>query len=254
MPQYESSLIRFSHNLTSQSGDGYSQHCHPVFEIYYFISGDVDYLVEGVYYHPVPHSLLLLAPGTFHGFRCNSLAPYERFTLHFDRRIIPAPAQETLLSPFFSGGIYVSAAQPYFSYLLGMDACARLPAPARDECARAHALALLGQLRAGLSAGAPTGESGPAATLTQQVIAYLNVHLGQPHTLESLSRRFFVSRSHLSRAFLQETGASVAEYIRQKRLTYALSLIHICPPADANRVRPVSARPVSVHVPANFHS
>lgn len=224
MAQYCQSLISISHSLSERKTDTYSLHCHPFCEIYYFLTGDVDYLVEGVYYHPAPHSLLLLAPGTFHGFRCNSAAPYERYTLHFDPQLLSGPSQPLLLAPFYSPGIYVSSARAYLPYLSGLTACEGLPEPACDECAQAHLLALLGQLRLALGEAAPPAVASKNATLSQQVISYLSLHLAQHNTLDSLAKRFFVSRSHLSRAFYQETGASVAEYIRRKRLIYADTL------------------------------
>ena len=224
MTQYCQSLISVSHSVSTRKTDAYSLHCHPFCEIYYFLSGDVDYLVEGVYYHPAPHSLLLLAPGTFHGFRTNSLSLYERYTLHFDPQLLSGASQELLLSPFFSPRIYVSSARAYLPYLSGLYACSGLPAPASDECAQAHLIALLGQLRLELGEAAQPEAASQNATLTQQVISYLSLHLAQHNTLDSLARRFFVSRSHLSRAFYHETGASVAEYIRRKRLIYADTL------------------------------
>lgn len=224
MPQFCQSLISISHSVSSVKADQYSLHCHPFCEIYYFLSGDVDYLVEGVYHHPEPYSLLLLAPGTFHGFRSNSLAVYERFTLHFDPQLLRPPLRETLLSPFFSAGIYVRNARAYLPYLQGLERCDALPAPVCNECAQSQLLALLGQLCIDSGETAPPAPASHSSTLTQQVISYLSMHLSQPNTLDSLARRFFVSRSHLSRAFLQETGASVAEYIRRKRLIYADTL------------------------------
>lgn len=224
MAQFCQSLISISHSTSSAKTDQYSLHCHPFCEIYYFISGDVDYLVEGVYYHPEPDSLLLLAPGTFHGFRANSAALYERFTVHFDPQIISAALQETLLSTFFSAGIYVRQARAYLPYITGLENCASLPSPVSDECAQANLLSLLGQLRVDRGETTPPAVSSHSSTLTQQVISYLSLNLAQPNTLDSLAKRFFVSRSHLSRAFMQETGASVAEYIRRKRLIYADTL------------------------------
>lgn len=224
MAQFCQSLISISHSTSSAKTDQYSLHCHPFCEIYYFISGNVDYLVEGVYYHPEPDSLLLLAPGTFHGFRANSAALYERFTVHFDPQIISAALQETLLSTFFSAGIHIQHARAYLPYLTGLESCASLPTPAKDECAQANLLALLGQLRVDSGEAVQPVTASHSSTLTQQVISYLSLNLSQPNTLDSLAKRFFVSRSHLSRAFYQETGASVAEYIRRKRLIYADTL------------------------------
>ena len=203
MPQFCQSLISLSHTVSNAQTDQYSLHCHPFCEIYYFLSGDVDYLVEAVYYHPEPYSLLLLVPGTFHGFRANSAAVYERFTVHFDPQLLKAPLRDPLLAPFFSAGIYVRHARAYLPYLQGLEACTALPSPANDECAQANLLALLGQLRVDTGESAQSVPASHSSTLTQQVISYLSLNLAQPNTLDSLAKRFFVSRSHLSRSFLQ---------------------------------------------------
>ena len=61
-----------AHVTTEQVSYGYSEseipteeyalHCHNFYEVYFFLDGDVDYLVEGTQYKPTPNSLLLLSP------------------------------------------------------------------------------------------------------------------------------------------------------------------------------------------------
>lgn len=51
--------------------------------VYYFIRGDVSYLVEGRQYTPTPQSILIMSPNVFQGVKINSEATYERYALHF---------------------------------------------------------------------------------------------------------------------------------------------------------------------------
>ena len=58
--------------------DTFEVHYHSCYEIYYFLKGDADYMVEGREYHLTPHSLILLSPYVFHGVRVNSTTDYVR--------------------------------------------------------------------------------------------------------------------------------------------------------------------------------
>lgn len=57
------------------------------------------------------------------------------------------------------------------------------------------------------------------------VIAYINSHLSETMSVESLCQRFFISRSQLNRLFRKMTGASVWDYVVAKRLMYAKMLL-----------------------------
>ena len=74
----ETPHILFHHTVSGEATPDFALHCHAEYEIYFYIRGDVSYLVEGQAYPLEPHSMLLLAPGTFHGVRIDSDAPYER--------------------------------------------------------------------------------------------------------------------------------------------------------------------------------
>ncbi len=57
------------------------------------------------------------------------------------------------------------------------------------------------------------------------VIGYINSHLSEAMSVESLCQRFFISRSQLNRLFRKMTGASVWDYVVAKRLMYAKLLL-----------------------------
>ena len=58
-----------------------------------------------------------------------------------------------------------------------------------------------------------------------EVLRYILDHLGEELTVESLSKRFFISRYYLMHRFKAVTGYTVHQYISQKRLLRAGELI-----------------------------
>lgn len=58
-----------------------------------------------------------------------------------------------------------------------------------------------------------------------KLISYIDAHLGDDLSLETLSERFFISKYHLSRTFRKTLGVSVHQYILKKRLKAAVGLL-----------------------------
>ncbi|MCU0770374.1 MAG: AraC family transcriptional regulator [Verrucomicrobia bacterium] len=58
-----------------------------------------------------------------------------------------------------------------------------------------------------------------------RVIAILNEDLSEPPTLEDLGRRVGCSPFHLSRTFSSETGMTIPQYMRQRRMERAAELL-----------------------------
>ena len=57
------------------------------------------------------------------------------------------------------------------------------------------------------------------------VIDYLNEHLTEDISIDSLSETFFLSRYHLMHSFKEETGYTIGNYLSTKRLLLARDLI-----------------------------
>lgn len=93
-------LVSFGYSESTYVMTDYALHCHNFYEVFYFLSGDADYLVEGVNYQPTPGSVLLLSPHAFHGVRVNSTAPYRRYSLHFHPDLLLPERRDFLLRAF----------------------------------------------------------------------------------------------------------------------------------------------------------
>lgn len=217
--------VLFDYRVNRRHTDSFSLHCHPYYECYFCISGEVRYLVEGAPYTPAPRSLLLLASGVFHGVRIMSDAPYARYALHFDENCLPQSQRALLLAPFHSEMIYYTDTDSYRmeEFFSAVAECAEMGAALRDIALPVRIAALLTQVCGMHSATAPQ-LPGEEAALERRIIAYVNAHLTDPLTLDDIARHFFISRNQLCRRFMRATGTTVASFIRQKRLILAQQL------------------------------
>ena len=138
------------HTADCQPTEEYVLHCHETFEVYYFVSGRVSYLVEGRQYTPQPESMLLLPPNVFHGVRVEGRENYERYALHFRPSLLPADMTGLLLSPFQGGegDVYYPQADAFGlrGYFEQVMACDELDDDMRDAALAARIQALLTQV------------------------------------------------------------------------------------------------------------
>jgi AraC-like DNA-binding protein len=64
-------------------------------------------------------------------------------------------------------------------------------------------------------------DSAPVNERIQTILWYLNSNLQKDISLEQITKRFHVSKNHLNVLFRKETGTTINQYIRIKRLTLA---------------------------------
>lgn len=67
-----------------------------------------------------------------------------------------------------------------------------------------------------------------------QIIAYINEHLAENLTLDSLAEQFYISNYHLGHLFKQFTGLSLYQYIMKKRLTVARNMLTLGAPVTTS--------------------
>lgn len=222
---YLDSELYCHHSLdAAPCGENYSVHVHENYELYYFLRGAASYLVEGTEYELKAHDVLLIRNSETHKTKIYSPAPYERVAIHF------SPA---LFSRLDTDGTLLA---PFTNHPLGKNNRYReedFPTDRYKECfrdldARKHdgenrmfvlsrTLMILTELYEAYQQrghSESVEDTGPAS----EIISYINRHLFDALSLESISKRFFLSKSQLNRVFSHATGSSVWEYVRIKRL------------------------------------
>ena len=204
-----------------------NNHCHDLYEILYVIQGSGKYVVEGSEFAVRPRTLMLIRPFAYHYLELDEGTPYERFVIHFSGKAVPELSQSMLANisgqESDCGNYYppISVSETLISVFDRFDCAKTLP----DEEKRAYVKTLLSEIIILLSAAGGERMINNEEELGARVISYLNGNILKNISLDKLSRRFFVSKYYLCRAFKKHNGISVHGYINQKRIMYAKQLI-----------------------------
>lgn len=218
-------------HIKDQTPKEYKYHYHDFHKVIVFLSGKVSYHIEGKTYHLNPWDILLVSRGAIHKPEIDFSLPYERFILWIREDI-----REPLLNACFQ-----KAADRSFSLI-------RLDAGLQE-----HLKDLLFELETALTQSGFGDSLLKDALFTQfmvhinriflekqyindrksyssdsqveELLRHINRHLNEDLSIDSLADRFFFSKYHMMRKFKEETGYTIHNYIVNKRLLMARSLI-----------------------------
>lgn len=209
----------------------YPEHYHPHFELYFFIRGNAEYLIEGQRYTLQPNTLIIINPGIRHQFRPLGPEEYERVVIGFDKDVI-TPELQSLLPQ--SPQIYYLGAEHEI-----MRALPRLDYVVETYKMYDQSIMLMLYineflLRLSYLRGGEQSTEGQTHPLIQQAINYINANITEPINMNTLSKDLFVSRSYLSNTFSKYMHLSIMEYVKQRKILYAQKLIRTgIPPTEA---------------------
>lgn len=209
-------------------------HLHDHMELYFFISGDVDYFVEKVKYRLSFGDVLLLQNTELHKPTFYSNAPYERIVLNFDAALAAQFSTQGLdLLACFTGRdrgtdnlLRMNTAQTRELYDLLRrlaDLCSET-APGSEPLRLAvflEILVLVGRAFQNRNTNLPETDRHPL----RGIMDYIDRHPTADLSLDALSRRFFISKPYMCHAFKAYTGATIHSYILGKRIAAAKQLL-----------------------------
>lgn len=203
-------------------------HHHDFYEIYYFLSGKVEYLVEGISYTLFPGDLLLISPMDLHRPLIAPGEAYERIVLWIRAETLESLSSDADLRSCFGSGrhLYHCAHTPVPMLIERLSSEFSSHTRGSELCARGLFFQLLAELlRLTESAGKSLDGESSAPPVVREVLAYIAENYSEDLSLESLSARFFVSKYHLSHLFRESVGVSIYRYILLKRLQNARQLL-----------------------------
>ena len=212
-------------------------HHHDFYEIYFFLSGNVQYNIESRSYLLTPGDVLLISPLELHQpMFSQDQRSYERIVLWINRRFL-----EGLSTPGQNLAACFDATQPGHTNLLRPDGNTRQllsyqldmlrqetgsDAPFQDIYALSCLVQVLIQLnRLSLREQRGTESTAPSDSVVYSVLNYINDHYRDDLSLDFLANKFFISKYHLSREFNRLIGTSVHRYVIQKRLVMAKQMM-----------------------------
>ncbi len=218
-------------------------HHHDFYEVYFFLSGNVQYNIENRSYLLTPGDVLLISPMELHQPMFGTEPrEYERIVLWIDKRFLEGFSLpgESFTACFDTGADnYSNLLRPegvQRQFLLFLLEQLLTESSSREPYQEACALSYLAQvlvLLNRLSLQQRRENAVPAQDSTvYNILGYINEHYNENLTLDDLANRFFVSKYHLSREFQRLVGTTVHRYIVQKRLVMAKQMLSTGKPSS----------------------
>lgn len=235
---YKDTDLSVHHALdAAPSPDRFVLHAHRNCELYYFISGNGYYTVEGNDYELTPGCLLAMRAGEAHTPHIRPDKPYERVSINFSPESLP------LLEKEIGNLFWDRPLGKNNRFLPNEDSsrfiadcmariCSEVTEGNHREPALVGLMCVLGEMyrlkddtaTAIEAAPIPSHIQGSAETVAK-IIEYINNNLTLIKNLDVLEQEFFFSKSYINRIFKESTGSSVWDYVVLKRLLLARTLL-----------------------------
>lgn len=231
---YLNENFKFFH-LRDTAGQERDFHFHEFDKIVILVSGSVNYMVEGTDYSLKPWDILLVRHHMIHKAIIDVSVPYERIIIYLDSSYVERYAPDEGLMDCFADAEKrrFCLMRPEEGEIATLkDSLERLEVSISDtqfgaELMRGTLLAqLMVQLNRIMQRDASREDT--AAEYNEKIsaaLSYINENLTSTLSVDELAALCFLSRYHFMRLFKQQTGCTVHNYIRQKRLVLAARLI-----------------------------
>ena len=218
-------------HIKDQTKREFSYHYHDFHKVIIFLSGKAAYHIEGKSYYLKPWDILLVNRHAIHKPEIDFSVPYERFVLWIRNDI-----KSTELLRCFQKAIDRS----YNLIRLDSDTQEKLKqllyeleAALKDEKFDSDLLgsALFAQFMVYVNRiflekqYIYDARSYSSDSQIEELLRYINHNLTEDLSIETLARKYYLSKYHMMRKFKEETGYTIHNYIISKRLLLARTKI-----------------------------
>ncbi len=234
---YKGNDVSVAHTIdTIPSPERFVLHAHRNCELYYFISGNGYYTVEGNDYEMTPGCLLVMRAGEAHTPHIHSDKAYERITVNFPLSAFPLLEKElsnlflerplgknNMITPREESARFIADCMARMCREVTED---HLPAQVQSNLMpiflEMYHIKNATDSENELRISAPLQGS---SDIVARIIEYINANLTTIKNLDDLGQEFFFSKSYINRIFKESTGSSVWDYIVLKRLLLSRTLL-----------------------------
>ncbi|WP_235848477.1 AraC family transcriptional regulator [Litchfieldia alkalitelluris] len=233
--QYKSYPFIVDHTIIDSPFDIVT-HIHDCYELFFYISGDLTYYIEGQAYKLCPYDLIITNSRELHRIVFDSNAVYERKFIHF---------RPEYISSFQSEGYNIvnyieNRKLGHFNRIPAKDVRDReidqlwekieevavSPSAENQILMKAYFIQMLIQInKIYESYNHPLVEHHKYDEKIVRILDFINKNLDQKITLDLLQRAFFVNKYYLCHSFKRSTGFTVIEYVTYKRVMWSMDLL-----------------------------
>ena len=227
---YLNEQFRLFH-LKDQTRKEFSYHYHDFHKVVIFISGKAAYHIEGKAYQLKPWDILLVNRHAIHRPEIDPSVPYERFILWIQNDI---PWQE-LLKCFQKANdrsynlVRLNSAlqEKMKDILFELENSAKSDEYGREILTQSLFLQFMVYLNRIFLEKQYIYDTRSYSSDSQieELLRYINHNLTEDLSIETLARKYYLSKYHMMRKFKEETGYTIHNYIISKRLLLARTKI-----------------------------
>ncbi len=197
-------------------------HMHEFFEIFIFLDGDTDYVVEGNSYFLRPNDVIIINRNEMHRAYHKTQKRYERIVFHIMPDFFVKNHCEEYMKVFQEHDLgkknkisaelaessgFLDAVRRWLRYTDN----GRKIDTAIANCILVEMLYILNNIQF-------LYEDNSDNTTISQIIYYINKNFKNKITLDDLAEQFYLSKYHLCRIFKGATGHTVVSYINKRRI------------------------------------
>lgn len=211
-------------------------HYHDFNKILILLKGNINYIIEGKTYSLKPYDIVLVNEGEIHKATFLDDCEYERIIIYVMPQFISNYSKED-----YNLNYCFERAKKEHSNVLRLPSmeksklyqvCMELVHSFHDNdfanelYQKILFLEFMIQLnRSALSNHIDFMNSEYSNSKLLEILEYINTHLTEDITIDSLCQTFFLSRYYLMHFFKAETGYTIGNYITEKRLMLAKNLV-----------------------------
>ena len=211
-------------------------HSHDYYEFYFFESGSVSMEIDGRPYPLKQGDMLVIPPGVPHqAVVTDGEGAYRRFVFWISREFLAALTLQATEYDYLARsareqGLYRYSFDLFTFNTIRTQLFSLLDELHTDRFGRAEKLQLeLRQLLLLISRltyeQQNQGSGKQGRNQYALITAYMDEHLSEPLTLDSIARQFFLSKYYVSHLFRERSGLSVLQYLTKKRLAAVCAAI-----------------------------
>lgn len=235
LQHYHSNHFSVVHMDTDVPAD-IATHIHDRYELFYFISGDLTYYIEGQAYKLSPHDMIITNSRELHRIVFNSECRYERKYIQFKPEYISAFQRDEYNMLYY----FESRKLGYSNRILAKDVLDykldelwnQIGHTTLEDSAENHIMMKTFFVQMLITINkifAKYNHSLVERHKSDQKIAaildFINKNLDDKITLDLLQQKFFVNKYYLCHIFKLNTGFTLIEYITYKRIMWATELL-----------------------------
>lgn len=204
------------------------------YELFLLLEKNADYYIEQSCYHLTRGSLLLIAPNEVHKLSDMEDMDFSRIVISFDPSRVRDLRQEgsqlfeCFLNRESGKNNMITLNERQINEFIGLTNkiinCAVTRNYGNDIMAFSYLLQLLVFTNTIYRSTSPI-MPGTMPARVQPILKYIDEHLSEDLTVDTIAHALSMSRSNISKIFKEETNSTIHNYITARRIVYAQKLL-----------------------------